>query len=108
MTPSFVTEPVTVPEPVRVVPIRSPAGPGSNRALAVVSRIALLRRRVAPSLGAGVPLVPVVAPPYVTALPVSVVVAAPDWVNEPRPLIRDSATGFLVFRTTNEPLFTTL
>ncbi len=50
----------------------------------------------------------VVLPPYVTPLPVRVVVAAPDWVNDPLPLTRDSTTALLVFRTTSEPLLTTL
>lgn len=54
------------------------------------------------------PLRTVVVPVYVTALPVSVVVALPAWVREPLPLIRGRARGLAVLPRISEPLFTTL
>ncbi len=106
--PSLVSAPVTVPLPLRVVDTRRPARPASSRAPAEVSRIALLRVSVAPWRRTSVPLETVVVPVYDTAPPVSVVVAAPDCVSEPLPLMRDRVRDLFLLRRTSEPLLTTL
>ncbi len=106
-TPSFVTAPFTVPVPVSVVATRSPDAEASSRAPAPDSRITLLCTRVAPDRRASVPFLTVVAPVYVTAAPVSVVVAAPDCTNEPPPLRCASEIAVLALFTTSVPSFTT-